>query len=51
MRFTSPAEKVVMDLINTRVILLVTEPTEWCAPAFLVPKADGKKGALSYRLY
>ena len=43
LRFLSPAEKVVTDLIQANVISPVTEPTEWCAPAFFVPKADGKK--------
>ena len=43
LRFMNPAEKVVTDLINANVISPVTEPTEWCAPAFFVPKADGKK--------
>ena len=42
LRFTTPAEKVVSDLITARVIAPVTEPTEWCAPAFFVPKVDGK---------
>ena len=35
-----------MDLNNAHVIKPVTEPTEWCAPAFFVPKADGKKVSL-----
>ena len=43
LRFTTPAEKVVLDLIIARVIAPVTEPTEWCAPAFFVPKSDRKK--------
>ena len=43
LRFTDPAKRVVSDLINARVIMPVSEPTEWCAPAFFVPKADGKK--------
>ena len=34
------------DLITARVIAPVTEPSEWCAPAFFVPKADGKKVGL-----
>ena len=34
---------MVSDLINARVILPVSEQTEWFAPAFFVPKADGKK--------
>ena len=43
LRFTTSAEKVVSDLINARAIAPVSEPTEWCAPAFFVPKADGEK--------
>ena len=43
LRFTDPAEKVVSDLITARVLMPVSEPTEWCAPAFFVPKADGKE--------
>ena len=43
LRFTNPTEKVVTDLINARVIMPVSEPTELCAPAFFVPEADGKK--------
>ena len=43
LRFADPAEKVVSDLIAACVIMPVSEPTEWCAPAFFVPKADGKK--------
>ena len=43
LRSTDPAEKVVSDLINARVIMPVSKPTEWCAPGFFVPKADGKK--------
>ena len=46
LRFTHPAEKFVSDFINALVITSVTEPTEWCTPAFLVPKADRKKVCL-----
>ena len=48
LRFTDPAEKVVSDLINARVIMPVSEPTELCAPSFFVPKADGKKASPSF---
>ena len=30
-----------MDLIKAQVIEPEVNPTEWCAPAFLVPKGDG----------
>ena len=41
-RFEAPAKKAVQDLIKKGVIIRVTTPTEWCSPAFFVPKADGK---------
>ena len=46
LRFKNPAKKVVSDLINARVIMPVSEPTEWCPSAFFVHKADGKKVCL-----
>ena len=41
-RFEAPAKKAVQDLIKKGVIIRVTTPTDWCSPAFFVPKADGK---------
>ena len=34
-------EKAVQDLIKRGVIIRVSTPTDWCSPAFFVPKADG----------
>lgn len=43
MRFQQAADETVNSLIESGVIARVEEPTEWCSPAFFVPKADGKK--------
>ena len=43
LRFEKEANKVVDDLIAKQVIVPVKETTEWCSPAFFVPKADGIK--------
>ena len=43
LRFEKEANKVVDDLIAKKVIVPVKETTEWCSPAFFVPKADGIK--------
>ena len=43
LRFEKEANKVVEDLIAKQVIVPVKETTEWCSPAFFVPKADGIK--------
>ena len=41
-RFEAPAKRAVQDLIKKGVITTVSSPTEWCSPAFFVPKSDGK---------
>ena len=41
LRFQTMAEQIVQDLVKARVIEPESEPTEWCAPAFFVPKGDG----------
>ena len=41
LRFQTMAERIVKDLVIAQVIELESEPTEWCAPAFFVPKGDG----------
>ena len=41
LRFQTMAEQIVMYLIKAQVIVPESEPTEWCAPAFFVPKGDG----------
>ena len=42
LRFQDTAEATVQDLIASKVITREMGPTEWCAPAFYVPKPDGK---------
>ena len=41
LRFQTMAEQIVKDLIKAQVIEPESEPMEWCAPAFYVPKGDG----------
>ena len=41
--FEKEANKVVQDLIAKQVIVPVKDTTEWCSPAFFIPKADGIK--------
>ena len=36
------AQDVIDELIDKRIIVPVKEPTDWCAPAFFVPKPDGR---------
>ena len=43
LRFQEEADKVIQDLLDKKVIARVTEPTEWCSPAFFVAKADNKR--------
>jgi transposase InsO family protein len=43
LRFQETAEATVKDLIASKVITREMGPTEWCAPAFFVPKPDGKR--------
>ena len=42
-RYQAEAEKTIKDLTNRGVIVAVTEPSQWCSPAFFVPKADGTR--------
>ena len=41
LRFQTMAEQIVTNLVKAQVIDLEVNPTEWCAPAFFVPKGDG----------
>ena len=41
LRFQTMAEQIVADLVKAEVIEPESDPTEWCAPAFFVPKGDG----------
>ena len=43
LRFQAEADKVIQDLLDKHVIERVSTPTEWCAPAFWVPKSCQKK--------
>ena len=42
-RYEAPAKTAIKELIKRGVIIPVTEPTEWCSPAFFVSKPDGKR--------
>ena len=41
-RYKEGADSVVQDLINKKVIIPVNITTDWCSPAFFVPKANMK---------
>ena len=40
LRYESEAEKTVQELIEKGVIIPANETTDWCSPAFFVPKGD-----------
>ena len=40
LRYEEGADAVVQDLMNNKVIVPVSITTDWCSPAFFVPKAD-----------
>ena len=40
LRYESEAEKTVQELIEKGVIVSANETTDWCSPAFFVPKGD-----------
>ena len=40
LRYEEGADTVVQDLMNKKVIVPVNTTTDWCSPAFFVPKAD-----------
>ena len=40
LRYEDGADTVVQDLMNKKVIVPVNTTTDWCSPAFFVPKAD-----------
>ena len=39
-RYECKAEKTVQELIEKGVIVPANETTDWCSPAFFVPKGD-----------
>ena len=43
LRFQEESDLTVADLIQSQIIEKSDEPTDWCSPAFFVPKADGKR--------
>ena len=45
------AQDVIDELIDKRIILPVKEPTDWCAPAFFVPKPDGRARLVTNYMY
>ena len=42
-RMETPAAKAVQDLLDKKVIVPVSTPTEWCSPAFFVGKKESNK--------
>ena len=42
LRFQEPANLEIEKYIKSGIIAPCDEPTEWCSPAFFVPKGDGK---------
>ena len=43
LRFQKAANAEIANHISSRVIIPCSEPTDWCSPAFFVPKGDGKR--------
>jgi hypothetical protein len=43
MHFTAMADKLVAELVKSKVLVAETGPTAWCSPAHFVPKPGGKK--------
>ena len=41
LRFQEMVDSVIADLIKCKVITREEGPSEWCSPAFFVPKPDG----------
>ena len=42
LRFQEPANAEISKYIASGIIVTCDKPTEWCSPAFFVPKGDGK---------
>ena len=42
LRFQEPANSEITRYIKSWMIVPCDEPTDWCSPAFFVPKGDGK---------
>ena len=43
LRFQEPTNAEIAKYIASGIIVPCDEPTEWCSPAFYVPKGDGKR--------
>ena len=43
LRFQEPANAEIAKYVASGIIIPCDEPTEWCSPAFFVPKGDGKR--------
>ena len=43
LRFQEPANAEISKYIASGIIVPCEEPTEWCSPAFFVPKGDSKR--------
>ena len=41
--FQAAADSTLRDLLTSGVVVRENDPTDWCSPAFFVPKACGKK--------
>ena len=46
LRFQEMVDTVIADLVASKVIAREEGPSEWCSPAFFVPKPDGKRVCL-----
>jgi len=42
LRHQAPAREHIQSLLGSKVIIREDGPTEWCSPAFFVPKDDGR---------
>ena len=47
----SAANDVIQELLEKSIIVPVTEPTDWCSPAFFVGKADGRARLVTIFIY
>ena len=43
LRFQEPANAEIAKYIASGIIVPCDDPTDWCSPAFFVPKGDGKR--------
>ena len=43
LRFQEPVNLEIEKYVKSGIITPCDEPTEWCSPAFFVPKGDGKR--------